>query len=198
MKKFIFPTLFTVLSMNAFADTSIRHGYITQPPSRAFLCSSEGGNKNKSCGPVQYEPQSVEGPKGFPSSGPQDGKLASGGNLRFDELNQQSPTRWKKINVKSGENKISWRITARHSTTSWKYFITKQNWNPNKPLERADFDLKPFCEKFDHGKVPTDQVHINCTIPERNGYQVILGVWDIADTGNAFYQVIDANMSSTR
>ena len=42
------------------------------------------------------------------------------------------------------------------------------------------------------GKIPTETVTLNCNIPERSGYQIILGVWDIADTGNAFYQVIDA------
>ncbi|MFW0038127.1 MAG: lytic polysaccharide monooxygenase [Arsenophonus endosymbiont of Dermacentor nuttalli] len=35
---------------------------------------------------------------------------------------------------------------------------------------------------------------IDCNVPYRTGYQVILGVWTIYDTGNAFYQVIDANM----
>lgn len=198
MNKLILPLLCLMTSINAFADTSTRHGYITSPSSRAFLCSSMGGNKNQSCGPVQYEPQSVEGRKGFPAAGPADGSLASGGNPRFKALNEQSQTRWEKVKVKSGKNVFSWTITARHSTTSWRYFITKQDWNPNKPLIRADFDLNPFCEQYDNGKIPGDKVTITCDIPERNGYQVILAVWDIADTGNAFYQVIDANMSSNK
>lgn len=29
---------------------------------------------------------------------------------------------------------------------------------------------------------------------DRNGYHLILAVWEIADTGNAFYQVIDVNL----
>jgi chitin-binding protein len=29
---------------------------------------------------------------------------------------------------------------------------------------------------------------------DRNGYHVILGVWDVADTPNAFYNVIDVNL----
>lgn len=28
----------------------------------------------------------------------------------------------------------------------------------------------------------------------RNGYHVILAVWDVADTSNAFYNVIDVNL----
>src|SRR5699024_5952676 len=33
----------------------------------------------------------------------------------------------------------------------------------------------------------------DCVIPEREGYHVILAYWEVADTANAFYQVIDAN-----
>jgi len=44
------------------------------------------------------------------------------------------------------------------------------------------------------GGMPSFEVSIDCNVPYRTGYQVILGVWTIYDTGNAFYQVIDANM----
>ena len=37
------------------------HGYISSPPSRQALCA-QGVVTN--CGAIQYEPQSVEGPKG--------------------------------------------------------------------------------------------------------------------------------------
>lgn len=171
-----------------------RHGYIMEPPSRAFLCSASGGSLNKGCGAVQYEPQSVEGPKGFPQSGPLDGAIASGGNPNFSPLNEQSSTRWYHVPVSSGKNTFNWKLTAAHSTTSWRFFITKQNWDPNKPLSRTDFDLTPFCERFDNGAVPTSSVNIDCVVPKRTGYNVILAVWDIADTGNAFYQVIDVKL----
>ena len=194
--KYILPSLFLVTSAHTFADNLPRHGFIDSPPSRAFLCSASGGNLNKSCGKVQYEPQSVEGPKGFPEKGPADGEIASGGNASFNALNEQSSTRWYKYPINSGTNLFSWALTAAHSTTSWRFFITKQNWDQNKPLTRADFDLTPFCEQYDNGKMPASNVRITCNVPDREGYQVILGVWDIADTSNAFYQVIDANMTS--
>jgi hypothetical protein len=42
-----------------------------------------------------------------------------------------------------------WRFTAAHRTpgdpTGFQYFITKQNWDPNQPLTRAQLDLNPFC-----------------------------------------------------
>jgi chitin-binding protein len=30
-----------------------------------------------------------------------------------------------------------------------------------------------------------------CNVPVRHGYQIILGVWEIGDTSNSFYNVVD-------
>ncbi len=46
------------------------------------------------------------------------------------------------------------------------------------------------------GKIPTETVTLNCNIPERSGYQIILGVWDIADTGNAFIKLLMLNLKN--
>lgn len=191
---FLIITFLLSLSVTAFAETSPRHGYVNNPQSRTYLCSSKGGNLNKMCGPVQYEPQSIEGPKGFPTEGPKDGEIASAGNSSFSQLNEQSATRWHKVDVASGQNTFSWLLTALHATSSWQFFITKQDWDQNSPLTRADFDLVPFCERLDNGQNPTNNVDITCNVPKRSGYQVILAVWTISNTPNAFYQVIDANM----
>jgi chitin-binding protein len=37
---------------------------------------------------------------------------------------------------------------------------------------------------------------MNCNVPERTGYQVIYGVWEIADTPNSFYQAIDVDFGN--
>ncbi len=39
-----------------------------------------------------------------------------------------------------------------------------------------------------------DQIYFD--VPQRTGYQVILGVWSIGDTANAFYQVVDVDMQA--
>lgn len=64
-------------------------------------------------------------------------------------------------------------------------------------MTRASFDLKPFCEHFDGGKMPAkDQIYFDCDVPQLTGYQIILGVRSIADTENAFYQVVDVDMQA--
>ncbi|GKS14657.1 chitin-binding protein [Paenibacillus chitinolyticus] len=172
-----------------FTEKASAHGYIESPGSRGYLCAT---GKNKNCGAIIYEPQSLEAYKGFPAAGPADGKIASASGL-FPELDQQSATRWTKVNMSSGTNTFKWTIEANHATTSWKYYITKQNWDPNAPLSRASFDLQPFCSVNFKGKQPGFTYTDTCNVPSRTGYQVILAVWEIADTENAFYNVIDAN-----
>jgi len=175
------------ISNSLFVQKASAHGNVTN--SRAALCAT-GVNTN--CGQIIYEPYSLEGPKGFPAGGPPDGKIASA-NTWFTELDQQSSTRWSKVNISPGPYTFNWSIKVPHATTSWKYYITKQDWNPNAPLSRASFDLTPFCSVNSNGNPPGPTFSNTCNIPNRTGYQVILAVWEIYDTANAFYNVIDVN-----
>ncbi|RED40365.1 lytic polysaccharide monooxygenase [Paenibacillus sp. VMFN-D1] len=181
--------LITLLCTLMIVERASAHGYVQSPGSRAYLCKT-GANTN--CGPIVYEPQSLEAPKGFPAAGPADGKIASA-NGAFPTLDEQSQARWSKVNLSPGTNTFSWTLTARHATTSWKYYITKQNWNPNTPLTRDSFDLTPFCSENYNGVQPGATYTSTCNVPSRTGYQVILAVWEIADTANAFYNVIDVD-----
>lgn len=164
------------------------HGYITFPEARGFLCK-QGGNSN--CGAIQWEPQSLEAPSGFPAGGPADGTIAAAGLAQFAELNEQTSSRWTKRAMQAGSNYFSWQFTANHATRNWRYYITKADWNPNQKLSRASFDLTPFCVIDGGGRQPAMQVTHSCNVPQRTGYQVILGVWEVADTTNSFHNVVD-------
>ncbi|MGG0756907.1 lytic polysaccharide monooxygenase [Brevibacillus laterosporus] len=183
-------TLAAMAGTMVFASSASAHGYIESPTSRALLCKQ---GQNVGCGQVQYEPQSVEGKGNFPQSGPKDGEITGAG--KYTELFSQTDSRWKKVDMKGGKNTFTWYLTAPHSTGDWKYYITKKDWNPNKPLGRDDLEL---IAKFnDGGKVPPKSVSHNVNVPtDRSGYHIILGVWEIADTGNAFYQAIDVNLKN--
>nr|WP_181994988.1 lytic polysaccharide monooxygenase [Arsenophonus endosymbiont of Bemisia tabaci] len=63
------------------------------------------------CGAVEYDPMSIEGPKGFPQGGARDGKIASGDNSSFYKLNEQSVHRLKKVPLTSGKNTFRWSLT---------------------------------------------------------------------------------------
>ncbi|MCX2978682.1 lytic polysaccharide monooxygenase [Candidatus Marimicrobium litorale] len=170
---------------------SFSHGYVSQPASRSYLCKL-GDNTN--CGAIQYEPQSVEGLDGsprFPIGGPPDGTIAAAGSPAWSELNVQTPTRWAKNGISAGLNSFTWTFTANHIARDWRYFITTPDWDQSQPLSRAAFESTPFCE-HDGGMVrPPMTIQHTCEVPLRDGYQVILAVWDVGDTAASFYNAID-------
>lgn len=177
------------------SGAAFAHGYISNPPSRALLCQA---GQNTQCGPIQYEPQSVEGPDGFPQSGPVDGQLASAGALSLaSQLDIQTSDHWVKTPIRAGLNTFSWHLTAIHRSASYRYYITKADWNPNQPLSRASFELTPFCVIDAGNQIPESKnVSHSCHVPERNGYQIIYGTWDVADTAATFYNVLDVQFES--
>ncbi|GAA0618595.1 lytic polysaccharide monooxygenase [Kutzneria viridogrisea] len=142
------------------------HGYVSSPPSRQALCA-QGVVKN--CGEIQYEPQSVEGPKGLRS--------CSGGNAQFAELDDESKG-WPATRVDSSLT-FNWVLTARHATSTWQYFIGG--------TKVAEFN--------DGGKIPGATVSHSVNLGSFSGRQKILAVWNIADTANAFYNCIDVDIN---
>ncbi|MDE0974639.1 MAG: lytic polysaccharide monooxygenase [Candidatus Nanopelagicales bacterium] len=175
----------------ALATPASAHGYMDEPKSRALLCK-EGANLN--CGSVVYEPQSLEYLKGFPLSGPPDGKIASANGQFGGLLDQQSSARWAKTDITSGPLLMDWTYTAPHSTDGWSYYMTKPGWDQNAPLARSGLE-KIATVTHDGSKAFTNPDHVIDIPANRNGYHVIFAVWDIADTVNAFYNVIDVNVN---
>lgn len=167
------------------------HGYTDQPLSRQKVCAN-GTVKN--CGEIIWEPQSVEGPKGFPAGGPADGTICAGGLSRFAQLDDpRGGTGWPTTKLTAGQTfTFRWQFTARHATTDFKYYLTKQGWDPSKKLTRAALDPQPFLTVPFYNKQPPATLSHDGTIPTgRSGHHLVLAVWTIADTGNAFYSCSD-------
>ena len=141
------------------------HGYISSPPSRQALCAQ---GVVPACGDIQYEPQSVEAPKGS--------KLCSGGNPRFSVLDDNSRN-WPATSV-GNSTTFNWTLTARHATSTWQYFIGN--------TRIASFD--------DGGRQPGATVAHTVSFAGFTGRQTVLAVWNIADTPMAFYACVDVNV----
>lgn len=181
--------LFVALVINGWVAPSLwAHGFVSEPGSRSALCAD---GINQACGQVVYEPQSVEGPDRYPGSGPADGRLASAGNAAFTPLDQQLNARWWKHWVTPGPIEWTWTFTAPHATRDFRYFITKPDWDPNQPLSRSQFEADPFCEVAFQNRKPDPVWTHQCELPARQGYQVVLAVWDVGDTVNSFYNAVD-------
>nr|WSZ96157.1 lytic polysaccharide monooxygenase [Streptomyces sp. NBC_00857] len=165
------------------------HGYTDSPISRQKLCAN-GTVTN--CGNIQWEPQSVEGPKGFPAAGPADGKICSGGLSQFAQLDDPRGGTWPTTRLSSGQNfSFRWQFTASHATTDFKYYVTKSGWNPSQPLTRAALDTQPFLTVPYNGQRPPSTLSHSGTLPSKSGRHMIVAVWTIADTSNAFYSCSD-------
>ncbi|MFD8545518.1 lytic polysaccharide monooxygenase auxiliary activity family 9 protein [Streptomyces sp. NPDC059649] len=140
------------------------HGYVSAPPSRQAQCAAG----TIDCGPIKWEPQSVEGPKGLTS--------CSGGNSRFAELDDDSKG-WKVTPIGHTQT-FTWRLTARHATSTWQYFAGGRK----------------VAEFSGGGAQPPETVTHTVDFGGITGRQKILAVWNIADTANAFYACIDVTI----
>ncbi|XRQ13525.1 lytic polysaccharide monooxygenase [Actinomadura welshii] len=141
------------------------HGYVSSPPSRQALCAS---GAVPDCGPIQFEPQSVEGPKGQ--------RNCHGGLGQFAVLNDDSRN-WPAKSVGSTVT-FSWTLTARHRTSTWEYFVGG--------TRVAVFD--------DGNQIPNSVVTHRVDLSDFQGRQKVLAVWNIGDTPMAFYNCIDLNI----
>lgn len=193
-----------VVGASLHAQVANAHGYMTNPPSRQALCAK---GINVDCADLGYNKEGVgESPKGFPTAGPADGEIPSGGKPLFKKADEQSANRWHLTPIHDRNIGFDWYYSTGHKTTKWEYFITKTGWNPNRPLARESFELTPFCTVDGHGKPanggehegqgPAPEKH-QCTIPaDRSGHHVILGLWTIDNTGNAFHNMVDVDIQA--
>lgn len=166
MRRSVVLTLATVAAVLASvlvaAPAAQAHGYISSPPSRQALCAQRAV---PDCGQIQWEPQSVEGPKGLRS--------CHANISHFAVLNDDSRN-WPATSVGNTVT-FNWVLTARHATSTWEYYIGSSRI--------AVFD--------DGGRQPGATVSHTVNLGGRTGRQKVLAIWNIADTANAFYSCVD-------
>lgn len=187
------------------------HGAVSSPKSRAYFAAERGLIE----GNLQY---GIEWGKFFPAvtgglrdpyastdvtniAPPVDGKIASGERPGATYLDR-TDVDWQKHKVYGGEAlDFVWTFTALHKYRRFNYFITRVGWDPSQPLSRAQFEPEPFATFLntrqpywgytDAEMWPANPTTHTLTLPEREGYYVLLGVWEVAETDKAFYQVVD-------
>ena len=140
------------------------HGWITSPASRQDHCAR--GTTAFDCGALQYEPQSVEAPKGALS--------CSGGSI-YSVLDGEGP--WPVTEVGSSATFV-WKLTAPHRTQSWEYFL-----NGTRIGFVDGAQAMPGAEL----------AHTLHNLP--SGRHTVLARWNIGDTPMAFYNCVDILVS---
>ncbi|MGL5042333.1 MAG: lytic polysaccharide monooxygenase [Culicoidibacterales bacterium] len=194
LKRVIITTGVMGMTLSATAMPFMAHGYVNSPPSRVYTGHTIDRSEQK-YGVAVNEPQSLEAPKGFPLNGPKDGEIASAGGVRGRELDTQKANYWIESDIKTGPQQFTWTFTAPHKTTKWHYYMTKPSWNVNEPLTRNNLELIGTIN-HDGTAASSNPTHTVDIPANRSGSNVILAVWDVADTEGAFYQVIDVNVKN--
>jgi chitin-binding protein len=144
------------------ATSASAHGYILSPPSRQAQCAQHTVNCT---GGIQWEPQSVEGPKGL--------RNCNGNVARFEELNNDG-LGWHATSV-GRQVSFTWTFTARHATKNFEYYINN--------TRVANFELN-------NAQPPATLTH-PVNLGNVSGRVRLLAVWNIGDTANAFYSCVD-------
>jgi hypothetical protein len=75
-------------------------------------------------------------------------------------------------------------------TTEWQYWITTQGWDQSAPLAKSSFEhLRTIAG---NNQRPPSHVNHDIVVPSnRQGYHIIMAIWDIGDTTAAFFNAID-------
>ena len=199
LRVFGLSTLLGTAALMSAVEVSA-HGYVSSPKSRAYFCTSaQGGGSSAACiaasaagNASQYEPQSVGigGANDNHQNLIPDGKLCSanmGGNNGLNLARND----WKATTVTAGPLAFVWTNTAPHKTTYFRYYITKEGFNPGAaPLKWSD--LEQIHESAPAGQEATSTHIVN--LPPRTGRHIVYSIWQrdpLRDAPEGFYQCID-------
>lgn len=182
------------------SSTAWAQGYVVDPPSRAAMCKQ--GKNNQCDNEAMYIADQVINATAFNGDFPEDGRLASGGLLQFSSLNSERATRWEKNSLEKGDLDISWQFTAPSRVASYKYYLTKADWQKRldkaNHLTRDSFASKPFCTQSGSDESVQGLITHRCQLPDGLGYQLIFAVAEMAPGGNGnrdrIYNVIDVDI----
>ena len=170
-----------IAGVSMFATGSASsHGYTDSPISRSEAVQN---GSVTGCGNIQWEPQSVEGPKGFPAQVRRTARSAPAATA----VRAARRPAWRQLarHQRPGGQCYSfrWQFTARHSTSDFRYYITKNGWDSTKPLTRAALESQPFMTvPYGNQQPPATLTHQGAMPTQKTGKHIVLAVWNVADT----------------
>jgi len=197
LKKLVSIACTGVIAMSVSAinlQNLYAHGWVVND--RAWLGGADGGRLNTNMGGVVNEPQSVGElnlrfgvERGLVSLN--EAITANAGSVGgFDAMRQYGIDRWHRTQMIGGPNDMVWHFTAPHRTHSFVYYITRDGWNPNAPLDYADFEHLATFDGFGL-QPPRDLTHTINLPTDRSGVHTILIAWHVSDNNVSWYRVKD-------
>ncbi|MGW2459118.1 lytic polysaccharide monooxygenase [Streptomyces sp. NPDC001761] len=176
------------------------HGAPTDPVSRVYACSPEGdAARTPACraaiaangGPfTAWDNLRVAGVAGRDRQVIPDGRLCSANLPAYRGLDL--PRRdWPATRLAPGGRlTLTYASTIAHTGT-FRLYLTKQGYDPSRPLTWSDLPARPFAEVTDP-PLRDGAYRVHATLPaDRTGRQVLYTVWQNSSTPDTYYACSD-------
>ncbi|MDT9693169.1 lytic polysaccharide monooxygenase [Streptomyces sp. P9(2023)] len=182
------------------AAPAVAHGSMTDPVSRVSACYTEGPESPKSAACkaamaasgaqafYDWNAVNIANAAGKHRDLIPDGKLCSAGNDKYRGLDLARGD-WPASTLAAGKHTFRYKGTAPHRG-SFELYVTKDGYDPSKPLKWSDLEPKPFATVTDPRMENGDYV-FDGTIPNKSGRHLIYSIWQRSDSPEAFYTCSD-------
>ncbi|MFJ9098490.1 lytic polysaccharide monooxygenase [Streptomyces sp. NPDC102405] len=190
------PFLLTVLA----AAPAQAHGAPTDPVSRVFACSPDGGSSGTAAcraavaangsSFTAWDNLRVANVNGRDRQTIPDGKLCSGGLPAYRGLDL-ARSDWPSTRLTPGATMTMKYASTIPHTGTFRMYLTEPGYDPSKPLKWSDLPEQPFAQVKDPAL--TDGAYrIRMTLPkDRTGRQVLYTIWQNSSTADTYYSCSD-------
>ncbi|MCX5197636.1 lytic polysaccharide monooxygenase [Streptomyces sp. NBC_00249] len=189
------------LAVAAYAAApAAAHGSMTDPVSRVAACYAEGPEAPKSAACkaavaasgaqafYDWNAVNIANAAGQSKKLIPDGQLCSAGNSKYKGLDLARAD-WPAGPMTAGAHTFRYKGTAPHKG-SFELYVTKDGYDPTKPLKWSDLEPLPFAKVTDPGMQNGDYV-FSGTVPKKSGRHLIYSIWQRSDSPEAFYTCSD-------
>ncbi|MFF9263801.1 lytic polysaccharide monooxygenase [Streptomyces longwoodensis] len=190
------------------AGPALAHGAPTDPVSRVYACSPEGGaaSRTAACraavaangGPfTAWDNLRVANVDGRDRQVVPDGELCSGGLPAYRGLDLARGD-WPATRLTPGGTlRMTYASTIPHTGT-FRLYLTEPGYDPAKPLTWDDLPRRPFAEITDPA-LRDGAYHLTAKLPaDRTGRQVLYTVWQNTSTPDTYYSCADVVFPQAR
>lgn len=191
------PLLLTVWA----AGPAHAHGAPTDPVSRVYGCSPDGGSASRSAACraavasngrpfTAWDNLRIANVNGRDRQVVPDGQLCSGGLPAYRGLDL-SRADWPSTRLTPGSTLTMRYVSTIPHTGTFKLYLSKPGYDPTKPLTWSDLPEKPFAQVTDPAL--TDGAYrIRATLPsDRAGRHVLYTIWQNSSTPDTYYSCSD-------
>ncbi|MGW4913069.1 lytic polysaccharide monooxygenase auxiliary activity family 9 protein [Streptomyces sp. NPDC004270] len=189
-----------LLLLSWAAGSAQAHGAPTDPVSRVYACSPSGGSAaTGACKAaiaasgqnfVAWDNLRVAGVNGRDRQVIPDGKLCSGNLPAYKGLDLARAD-WPATRLTPGARMtMTYASTIAHAGT-FKLYLTRQGYDPTKPLTWSELPAQPFAE-FKDPALTNGAYHFTAKLPaDRTGRQMLYTIWQNSSTTDTYYSCSD-------